>query len=232
MAYPIKRVKFGKREGTKLGFNLYCEGDFILRFVLDTFSIMIEHQLKKLTIIAHNFSGHDGILIMKCFAEIQLIKDFKVSIVLHDHKVYTVKIAHMFEGKKYYLTFQCRYLLLKSRLESLGSVFEGPDEKGYMPHRAVTCIEDLKLGLDHLLSSVGNSGKALTSSEITTINEIWNTNHCVTIIDYASAYCKLDVEVLSFVVISFIEAYILTTYTNHIGSYGDYITISRLAILT
>ena len=148
---PLKSFKAGNMIGDKLPVAKYSGDDIIMNFITDTLKTMVIHNIPSLTMFAHNFRGHDGILIIKTFAEIHKRVGFKVQLVIHENKVYSVTISYEEDGKIYKLIFQCRLLLLKHGLGKLRDTFGLKNKKLYMPHRAITSLRDLDKRLHHLL---------------------------------------------------------------------------------
>lgn len=198
-----------------------------IKYLFD--DVLIKRNIRKITIFAHNFSGHDGILIIDTFAQFHIKSRYHVSVIIHNNKIYSLSIEYTAYGdKKYTVCFQCSLLLLQRSLDRLSKLYGSNLAKLPFPHAAVQSLEDLSQGKDFLKHHITDERM------LAIVDEVWSDRKCTNLIDYAKEYCAIDVKILQYVINRFKEDYkskVLTGHTRELRT-SDYITISRLSIIT
>lgn len=203
-----------------------------------------QNSMKSLTMIAHNFSGHDGLLMIAAFADLHKQEEFRVSIIVNDNKLYMSTVSFKYCKIDYKLIFQCSVLLLKSSLADLSKIYGAEESKGFLPYYAIRSREDLKLGKDLLVNAVhpilempGCLNLGEPEPEIPTpedwaeLDLLWSEGDCDTVEEYCQMYCAKDVGILQDVFNTFIDIYKRETKITRV-KYSSFITVSRLAMLT
>lgn len=211
----------------KFKYEVWDGKNFIYNFLIRLGKYIDKEKIKDLTLFAHNFSGHDGILIIEAFAQVEGSISTKVNVIIHNRLLYLVTIEGKGDkGNEWTINFQCRLLLLKTGLAKLGEIYKAPRNKYFIPYNALTSIDDLNKPVKDIINKL-----QLTNEEKTSIETIINKFNCKTIKEYAFHYCKQDVFLLKYVVEGFIEQYKYET-SHQSYKYSDFITISRLSIIT
>lgn len=218
-----------KLEGELLVYDIVEHGkNFLKRFLSDLIAKFQKEKTKKnIFIVAHNFRGHDALLLIRSFTSVISETSCTCRVVYHSGKIYNLTIKWKTPaGALMQARFQCRLILFQGSLEKVSKSFSKNLQKFPIPHKAISSPQVLKrkskdILLDHLESK----------SEKLLLEKIWKSTGSSTIIDYAKKYCQNDVDMLEYIYTKFKSEYEKALKTGKIRN-RDLMTISRLAQTT
>lgn len=176
-------------------------------------------------LFAHNFSGHDGFIILNKITSVISTTSYRTNIVYHASRIYSLTIKCILT--KTVITFQCSLMLMPRSLDDLAKTFLNTNKVPF-PHEFVTKSRALKC--DDLETIRTHYSVLNKLDEYENFLHYWNLNSCNNLLDYAVFYCQQDVTILAKVFDMFVQRF--TREFLFTPSYKDLISIARLSFTT